>query len=108
MTQTMNEFLFFIRCGPCIEAAPILSDLADKHAGKIAFVGINNDAIFGEDKPHDLEKLKATVESKKEIMRYTVVIDSADHHAKKGSLLFLFFCCGCKRPTQGGRNTTKK
>ncbi|KAG0045667.1 hypothetical protein BGZ83_009098 [Gryganskiella cystojenkinii] len=70
-------------CAPCIEAAPILSDLADKHAGKIAFVGINNDACFGEDKPHDIEKLKTVVESKKEVMRYTVVVDSAAHHAKK-------------------------
>ena len=66
-----------------MEAAPILSDLADKHVGKIAFIGINNDGVYGPDKAHNVEKVKSMVESKKEIMRFTVVLDS-EHHAKKG------------------------
>ena len=75
---------FGYRCGPCIEAAPVISNFAEKYAGKIAFIGINNDGIFGPDKPHDVDKIKKVVESKKEIMRYTVVLDSVDHHAKNG------------------------
>ncbi|GJJ74978.1 hypothetical protein EMPS_07336 [Entomortierella parvispora] len=68
-------------CGSCIEAAPVISDWAEKQTGKVAVVGINNDAIFGPDKPHDLEKVKTAVEAKKDVMRYTIVVDS-DHQAK--------------------------
>ncbi|GJJ71768.1 hypothetical protein EMPS_04125 [Entomortierella parvispora] len=70
-------------CTPCMESALLISDLADKHAGKVAFIAINNDAIFGPDQPHDVEKIKTVVKTKKDTMRYTVVLDSVDHYAKK-------------------------
>ncbi|KAG0041259.1 hypothetical protein BGZ83_002081 [Gryganskiella cystojenkinii] len=63
--QTVEVKELVDRCGPCMESAPLISDLADKHAGKIAFIGKNNDAIFGPDKSHDIEKITAVLETKK-------------------------------------------
>ncbi|KAG9067974.1 hypothetical protein KI688_011565 [Linnemannia hyalina] len=65
-------------CGPCIEAAPELSNLAEKHAGQVAVVGVNNEGIF-EDKEHDVEKLEGFLEEKKNAFRYTCFIDNQNH-----------------------------
>ncbi|KAG0077591.1 hypothetical protein BGZ90_006893 [Linnemannia elongata] len=75
-------------CAPCIKAAPELSDLAEKHVGQVAVVGINNEAMF-EDKEHDVEKLKGFLEERKDAFRYTSYIDN-QNHARDG----LYNSCG--------------
>ncbi|KAF8949296.1 hypothetical protein BGZ47_006833 [Haplosporangium gracile] len=65
-------------CAPCIEAAPELSKLAEKHAGQVAVVGVNDEAMF-EDKEYDVQKLKEFLEEKKDDFRYTSYIDTHNH-----------------------------
>ncbi|KAF9901592.1 hypothetical protein EC991_005987 [Linnemannia zychae] len=67
-------------CAPCIKAGPELSALAEKHAGHVAVVGVNNETMFDE-KEQDLEKLKAFLDDNKEAFRYPVMIDM-DNHAR--------------------------
>ncbi|KAK3837324.1 MAG: hypothetical protein J3R72DRAFT_449720 [Linnemannia gamsii] len=65
-------------CSPCIEIAPILSELSEKYAGLVGVVGINNDCIFDpKNKVHDVEKLKTFLgtDKVKGMFRYTVVVD---------------------------------
>ncbi|GJJ72481.1 hypothetical protein EMPS_04839 [Entomortierella parvispora] len=69
-------------CGPCIDLAPELSDFAEKHAGRIAAIGINNDASVRNGKD-DVEKAKAFVEENKEKFRYAQYADNVDNFAKK-------------------------
>ena len=69
------------RCGPCVRAGPELSDLAEKHHGKVAIVGINNESMF-RPKDHDVEKVKTFLEENKEAFRYTVYIDTPEGHAR--------------------------
>ncbi|KAF9175936.1 hypothetical protein BGX21_008346 [Mortierella sp. AD011] len=68
-------------CPPCVKAGPELSELAEKHAGQVAIVGVNNDSMFTE-KEHDVEKLKTFLEEKKQGFRYTVYIDTPEGHAR--------------------------
>ncbi|GJJ79126.1 hypothetical protein EMPS_11485 [Entomortierella parvispora] len=68
-------------CGPCVSAAPELSNLAEKHTGKVAIVGINNEAMF-RPKDHDVEHVKKFLEEKKDDFRYTVYVDTPEGHAR--------------------------
>ncbi|KAF9089133.1 hypothetical protein BGX23_006901 [Mortierella sp. AD031] len=67
-------------CGPCLEAAPKLSALAEKHAGVVAVIGVNNDGVF-QTKPHDVEHVKKFLanEKVKDKFRYTVAVDLQNH-----------------------------
>ncbi|KAG0042046.1 hypothetical protein BGZ83_000967 [Gryganskiella cystojenkinii] len=68
-------------CGPCTELAPELSDLAEKHTGRVAVMGINNDGPTknGED---DVETVQDFVEERKEKFRYAQYVDNAENYAK--------------------------
>ena len=72
-----------------MDAAPELSDLAEKHVGKVAIVGINNEAMFPP-ADRDLEKVKEFLESKKEEFRYTVYVDTPEGHARDSKLVICF------------------
>ncbi|KAF9579864.1 hypothetical protein BGW38_003704 [Lunasporangiospora selenospora] len=63
---------------PLLHAGPELSDLAEKHAGKVAIVGINNDSIFV-DKGDTLGHVKQFLEDNKSDFRYTVYVDTKRH-----------------------------
>ncbi|KAG0216531.1 hypothetical protein BGX28_000045 [Mortierella sp. GBA30] len=65
-------------CGPCVEAGPELSALAEKYAGQVAIVGINNEGM-SKKAEHDIEKIKTFLEDKEDTFRYTIVIDNNDH-----------------------------
>ncbi|GJJ72482.1 hypothetical protein EMPS_04840 [Entomortierella parvispora] len=68
-------------CGPCIALAPELSDLSEKHAGRVAVIGINNDASARNGKD-DVEKVQAFLEEHKEKFRYIQYVDNAENLAK--------------------------
>ncbi|KAF9399151.1 hypothetical protein BGZ94_005803, partial [Podila epigama] len=68
-------------CGPCLKAAPKLSELAENHP-EVAVIGINNENMFHSDDPHDPEALKKFLDENKKDLRYTVYIDTAKHHAR--------------------------
>ncbi|KAF9361568.1 hypothetical protein BGX26_001573 [Mortierella sp. AD094] len=69
-------------CGPCVVAGPELSELAEKHAGLVAIIGVNNESMFSE-KEHNVEKVKTFLEENKEGFRYTVYVDTPEGHAKE-------------------------
>ncbi|KAG0264846.1 hypothetical protein BG011_005969 [Mortierella polycephala] len=73
-------------CPPCVRAGPELSDLAEKYAGHVAIVGVNNESMFRE-KDYDLGKVKAFLEDNKEGFRYTVYVDSREGHARNSVYL---------------------
>lgn len=72
-----------------MRAGPELSELAEKHAGKVAIIGINNESMF-QAKDHDVEKVKEFLENKKEDFRYTGYIDTPEGHARDSKFFFLF------------------
>ncbi|KAG0002610.1 hypothetical protein BGZ80_000125 [Entomortierella chlamydospora] len=69
-------------CGPCAQAGPELSELSEEYAGRIAFIGINNDSIFSITKPPNMERLNTFLDSHQGEFRYTIMVDSADGFAK--------------------------
>ncbi|KAF9350891.1 hypothetical protein BGX26_010961 [Mortierella sp. AD094] len=69
-------------CGPCVEDAPKVSDLAEKYAGRVAVIGINNDGIFSK-KNVDIEKIKTFLDGHKADFRYTIYVDNEEGHAKE-------------------------
>ncbi|KAF8926116.1 hypothetical protein EDD21DRAFT_405366 [Dissophora ornata] len=69
-------------CGPCIADSPKVSDLAVKHAGHVAIIGINNESIFFK-RPHDVEKIIEFLEKRKDNFRYTIYVDTPEGHAKE-------------------------
>ncbi|KAF9095420.1 hypothetical protein BGX27_001287 [Mortierella sp. AM989] len=69
-------------CGPCVEDSPKVSDLAEKHAGRVAVVGINNEGIFSK-RDHNVEKIKTFLEGHKDDFRYTIYVDTPEGHAKQ-------------------------
>ncbi|KAG0045668.1 hypothetical protein BGZ83_009099 [Gryganskiella cystojenkinii] len=68
-------------CGPCVQSAPELSELAEKHAGTVAILGINNEQIF---RAHEngIAEVKTFLEKNKKTFRYTVYADTAEHHVR--------------------------
>lgn len=71
------------RCGPCEEAGPGLSDLADEFEGRVAVVGINNESIFGETEKANVERLVDFLEAHRDGFRYTIYVDTDDGFAKE-------------------------
>jgi thiol-disulfide isomerase/thioredoxin len=69
-----------IRCGPCIQSAPVLSELAEKYP-EVAILGINNQAIFSP-KPYEPEVVSKFLEENKGNFRYSAYIDTAEGHAR--------------------------
>ncbi|KAI1319446.1 hypothetical protein EDD11_004023 [Mortierella claussenii] len=67
-------------CGPCVSAGPELSELAEKYAGRVAIVGINNQSMFT-GKDQDLETVKRFLQENKDDFRYTIYIDTLEGHA---------------------------
>ncbi|KAF9369182.1 hypothetical protein CPB97_003829 [Podila verticillata] len=70
----------YIRCGPCIESAPVLSELAERYP-EVAILGINNQAIF-RPKPYAPEVISNFLEENKDKFRYSAYIDTAEGHAR--------------------------
>ncbi|KAF9186877.1 alpha 1,2-mannosyltransferase 2.4.1 [Haplosporangium sp. Z 11] len=70
-------------CDPCVQAGPDLSDLAEEYMGRVAVVGVNNESIFGETNPPNMELLSEFLEANKDGFRYTIVVDNADGYAKE-------------------------
>ncbi|KAF9294629.1 hypothetical protein BGZ88_003588 [Linnemannia elongata] len=70
-------------CDPCVQSGPELSDLADEFEGRISVVGINNESIFGETNPGDVDKLNEFLDDHREGFRYTIYIDNDEGHAKE-------------------------
>ncbi|KAG0275402.1 hypothetical protein BGZ95_008837 [Linnemannia exigua] len=68
-------------CGPCVNSAPKLSDLAEKYAGRAAIVGVTNQKMF---KPNDDDTsfVKAFLEENKKDFRYTIYVDTKEGHAR--------------------------
>ncbi|KAF9962127.1 hypothetical protein BGZ72_010047 [Mortierella alpina] len=69
-------------CYPCVLAGPELSELSEKHAGRVAIVGVNNESMFSK-KEHDVGAVKSFLNDNKEGFRYTVYIDTPEGHAKE-------------------------
>ncbi|KAK3847683.1 MAG: thioredoxin-like protein [Linnemannia gamsii] len=68
-------------CGPCVSAAPKLSDLAEKYAGRAAIVGVTNQQMFRHN-DDDNSVVKAFLEENKKDFRYTIYIDTDEGHAR--------------------------
>ncbi|KAF9169412.1 hypothetical protein BGX20_010357 [Mortierella sp. AD010] len=71
---------FWATC-PCVEDAPKISGLAEKYAGRVAIVGINNEGIFSK-KSLDVEKIKTFLDERKTDFKYTIYVDNEEGHAK--------------------------
>ncbi|KAF9378197.1 hypothetical protein BGX21_002968 [Mortierella sp. AD011] len=65
-------------CEPCVAAAPRFSDLAEKHAGVVSVIGINNESMFRPMK-YDPESVKSFIEERKESFRYPNYVDTEDN-----------------------------
>ena len=63
-------------------AGPELSELSEKHAGRVAIVGVNNESMFLK-KEHDVGEVKSFLNGNKEGFRYTVYVDTPEGHAKE-------------------------
>ena len=73
------------RCSPCVEESPKFSDLAEKYAGRVAIVGINNESVFFK-REYDVEKVKSFIEKRSHDFRYTIYMDTPEDHAKEGNV----------------------
>ncbi|KAF8940239.1 hypothetical protein BGZ58_007250 [Dissophora ornata] len=71
-------------CGPCLQAGPEVSQLAEEFAGRVAFIGINNESMFGATKPPKMEILNTFMEEHQDDFRYTIMVDNAEGFAKDG------------------------
>ncbi|KAF9272091.1 hypothetical protein BGZ68_002712 [Mortierella alpina] len=69
-------------CDPCIQASPEVSQLAEEYTGRVAFIGINNESIFGVTKPPKLDLLRTFLDEHQEEFRYTIMVDDAEGFAK--------------------------
>ncbi|KAF9092163.1 hypothetical protein BGX23_004563 [Mortierella sp. AD031] len=67
-------------CEPCVRAGPELSDLAEKYAGRVAIVGVNNERMF-RSKDDDIVDVKAFLDEHKKDIRYTIYVDTEEGHA---------------------------
>ncbi|KAF9583751.1 hypothetical protein BGW38_008663 [Lunasporangiospora selenospora] len=70
-------------CDPCVTSGPEISDMADEYKGRVAFVGINNESIFGDTKPPNLDALNEFLEEEREGFRYTIFADNSEGFAKE-------------------------
>lgn len=102
---TLIRFFFvsYVRCDPCVEAGPDLSELADhyRHRGNdMAVIGINNESIFGVTKPADIDLLRSFLEANQDGFRYTILVDNDEGYAKNsmGFFVQLFEMEGCICP----------
>ena len=68
-------------CGPCIAAMPHLSDLSEKYAGKVTFIGADVWEKTG-DKPYEssLPNVVRFVEGNAKNMRYNILADTKDQY----------------------------
>ena len=88
----IHFFSPYVRCDPCVEAGPDLSELADhyRHRGDdVAVIGINNESIFGVTKPADIDLLSSFLETNQDGFRYTILVDNDEGYAKDSTF---FFC----------------
>ncbi|KAG0316734.1 hypothetical protein BGZ99_006715 [Dissophora globulifera] len=69
-------------CDPCLQSGPGVSQLADEFAGKIAFIGINNESMFGATRPPEEDLLVTFLEEHRDDFRYTIMLDNAEGFAK--------------------------
>ncbi|GJJ76169.1 hypothetical protein EMPS_08528 [Entomortierella parvispora] len=70
-------------CGPCVELGLELSDISEKHVGKVAIIGINNEGMLGRHPAmYGLEGVKEFMAKKKEHFRYSNYVDNVDEHAR--------------------------
>ncbi len=63
-------------CGPCIRAFPHLSELQEKHADDVTFIGVNIWERPGETPAAKLTRIKEFVEKQGDRMGYTVAVES--------------------------------
>lgn len=70
-------------CGPCVEAFPHVSALADKYKGKAAFISVNSwDYGNGgqestETRDDHVNRIRKFVEAKKEVLRTRIALDNS-------------------------------
>ncbi|KAF9984275.1 hypothetical protein BGZ65_000726 [Modicella reniformis] len=69
-------------CDPCIQAGPEVSLLAEEFQGRVAFLGINNESIFGITKPTNMDLLIPFLDEHQEEFRYTMMVDNPEGFAK--------------------------
>ncbi|KAF9272907.1 alpha 1,2-mannosyltransferase 2.4.1 [Mortierella alpina] len=69
-------------CYPCVLAGPELSELSEKHAGRVAIVGVNNESMFRE-REHNAAEVKSFLTENKDGFRYTVYVDTPEGHARE-------------------------
>ncbi len=56
--------------------------MAEKHAGRVAIVGVNNESMFRA-KEHDVAHVRSFLTENKDGFRYTVYVDTAEGHARE-------------------------
>ncbi|KAF9117076.1 hypothetical protein BGX27_005626 [Mortierella sp. AM989] len=69
-------------CGPCVKAAPEMSEIAEKHGGSVAIIGVNNEDMFGRHE-YKFEEVKTFLEENKKDFRYTIYVDTPEGHARE-------------------------
>ncbi|KAG0050602.1 hypothetical protein BGZ83_004606 [Gryganskiella cystojenkinii] len=74
-------------CGPCLMAAPQLSEIFEKHTGRVAVIGLANNDMFNKKTEHSAETIKAFLEEHKESFRFPSYIDNEDHLARDSSFM---------------------
>ena len=62
-----------------MKIAPELSDIFEKHAGRVAVIGLANDDIFNQKKEHNIKNIRTFIENHNESFRYPSYIDTEDH-----------------------------
>jgi hypothetical protein len=65
--------------------------MAEEFAGRMAFIGINNESIFGDTKEPDLGLLQRFLEENGDDFRHTTYVDNADGYAKESKLYYFRF-----------------
>lgn len=69
-----------------------LSELAEKHAGRVAVIGVNNDSMFGHTAERGLDGVKEFLEERKENFRYSCYVDNTNHYARDSKLRSFSSC----------------
>lgn len=72
-----------------MRAAPELSDLSEKYAGRVAIVGVNNESMF-RPKDEDISVVTTFLEEHKKDFRYTIYVDNKEGHARESKFFALF------------------
>ncbi|KAF9091840.1 hypothetical protein BGX23_004830 [Mortierella sp. AD031] len=83
--EPFDRAIDLFKCDPCLQAGPEVSQLAEEFAGRVAFLGINNESMFQKDAittPPNMDRIIAFVEEHQDEFRYTILIDNAEGFAK--------------------------